>query len=248
MLNKCPSRKEASQSTAWPTPLFCATKGSNGRRGPTFFLSPLLAQSQCPVVARGAPPTQKSVGALGMGRSRKHTEWHIGAASPECFLACKESFPEGEEFKFHDGNTTVFFFSLSLQCTGCLLRERPIFIRKSPPQPLAGAISNQPEILAKCKPHVTCIHTKPEADGCRQRPKPTRQGHNTHTHGLGMTPLELALRISTNTKIFRLLLYKILHRQKRAQFYAGFKGSYYTAPVSALHNGTLVLPSTMSIL
>lgn len=45
-----------------------------------------------------------------MGRSRKHTEWHIGAASPECFLACKESFPEGEEFKFHDGNTTVFFF------------------------------------------------------------------------------------------------------------------------------------------
>lgn len=78
--------------------------------GPRFFLFcfVFLAQSHCPVAAKGSTPTQKIAGALGMGRSRKHTERHIGVASPECFLGCKESFPEGK--KFSSTMATLLFF------------------------------------------------------------------------------------------------------------------------------------------
>lgn len=226
---------------------FAPLRAATGGGGPRFFISSPRVESVSRRSQGSAPDPKECGGAWDGAIAKAHQMAHWSSLSR--MLPCVQGeLPRGRGVQVPRWQHYSFFFLFSLQCTGCLLRERPIFIRKSPPQPLAGAISNQPEILAKCKPHVTCIHTKPEADGCRQRPKPTRQGHNTHTHGLGMTPLELALRISTNTKIFRLLLYKILHRQKRAQFYAGFKGSYYTAPVSALHNGTLVLPSTMSIL
>lgn len=88
-----------------------------------------------------------------MGRSRKHTEWHIGAASPECFLACKESFPEGEEFKFHDGNTMVFFF--------CFFSSA--FFVSAPFSPQSLPHSHSPaQFQANPKSSPNASHTSPE--------------------------------------------------------------------------------------
>lgn len=176
-----------------------------------------------------------------MGRSRKHTKWHIGAASPECFLACKESFPEGEEFKFHDGNTTVFFFFFLSSAQAAFFVSAPFSSENLPHSHLLAQFQTNPKSSPNAS-HTSPAYIPNQKQTAVDNVPSLRDKVITHAHGLGM------LCISTNTKIFRLLLYKILHRQKRAQFYAGFKGSCYTAPVSALHDGTLGLPSTMSIL
>lgn len=90
-----------------------------------------------------------------MGRSRKHTEWHIGAASPECFLACKESFPEGEEFKFHDGNTTVFFFFFLSSAQAAFFVSAPFSSENLPHSHLLAQFQTNP----KSSPNAS--HTSP---------------------------------------------------------------------------------------
>lgn len=167
-----------------------AAKGGGPRFFVFFFF---LAQSHCPVAAKGSTPDIKQRGGARDGAFAKaHRTAHRSSLSGTLPWV-QGKLPRGQEVQVPQWQHYFFFSPVH---SGCFLRERPIFTL--PHSHSLAQFQTNPKSLQSAR-HAAWIHTKPDTGGCVHNVPSLRDKVITHTHtqGLGMTPLEVALRIST---------------------------------------------------